>query len=139
MDSSLVARLLVGWVLAITSPSRAGVKSRVGPFDTTDASALDVLELEKPRRSTHRCDSHDDVQACSIGEECSKIDHGHRCALCAQRRNRRSGPAALSLALRLWVARVWQAWPARKNLGQGSAGSSKSSLRGPLSGTALLR
>jgi hypothetical protein len=33
----------------------------------TDAPALDVLELEKARRSTHRCDSHDDVQASPIG------------------------------------------------------------------------
>src|SRR6266540_2034799 len=40
-------------------------------------------------------------------------------ALCAQRRNRRSDSAALSLALRLWIARVWQTWLARKNLGQG--------------------
>ncbi len=61
MDCSLVGRLVVGWVFAITSRSRAGVESRVGPFDTTDAPALDVLELEKPRRSTHGCDSHDNV------------------------------------------------------------------------------
>jgi len=81
VDSSLVARLRLGWVPAITSPSRAGVESGVGPFDMTDAPALDVLEFEKSRGSTHRCDSHDDVQASSIGEECSKVDHGHRCAL----------------------------------------------------------
>jgi hypothetical protein len=58
----------------------------VGPFDMTDAPALDVLELEEPRRSTHRCDSNDDVPASPIGEECSKVDHGHRCAFYAQRK-----------------------------------------------------
>ena len=106
MDCSLVGRLVVGWVFAVPSLSRAGVESGVGPFDTTDAPALDVLELEKPRRSTHGCYSHNDVQASSIGEECSEVDHGHRCALCAQRKESALGLRAAIPSSEAWVARV---------------------------------
>jgi|SRR5712691_1498662 len=38
--------------------------------------------------------------------------------VCAKR-NRRSGSAAPSLALRLWIARVWQTWAREKEPGAG--------------------
>jgi hypothetical protein len=48
------------------------------PSYSTDAPALGVLELEDRRRDAHRRCADDDMEAPSVADDCSDLEHGHR-------------------------------------------------------------
>jgi len=48
------------------------------PSYSADAPALGVLELEDRRRDAHRRCADDDMEAPSVADDCSDLEHGHR-------------------------------------------------------------
>ena len=45
---------------------------------SADPPALRVLELKQGRRDAHRRYANDDVEAPSVADDCSDLEHGHR-------------------------------------------------------------
>jgi hypothetical protein len=48
------------------------------PSYSADAPALGVLELKQRRRNAHRRYANDDMEAPSVADDCSDLEHGHR-------------------------------------------------------------
>src|SRR5205823_1454785 len=48
------------------------------PSYSADAPALNVLELKQRRRDAHRRYADDDMEAPSVADDCSDLEHGHR-------------------------------------------------------------
>ncbi len=48
------------------------------PSYSADAPALGVLELKQRRRDAHRRYADDDMEAPSVPDDCSDLEHGHR-------------------------------------------------------------
>jgi hypothetical protein len=48
------------------------------PSYSADAPALGVLEFEQRRRDAHRRHADDDMEAPSVPDDCSDLEHGHR-------------------------------------------------------------
>ena len=48
------------------------------PSYSADAPALGVLELKQRRRDAHRRYANDDMEAPSVADDCSDLEHGHR-------------------------------------------------------------
>ncbi len=48
------------------------------PSHSADAPALGVLELDQRRRDAHRRDADDDMEAPSVADDCSDLEHSHK-------------------------------------------------------------
>jgi hypothetical protein len=48
------------------------------PSYSTDAPAIGVLELKQRRGDAHRRYADDDMEAPSVADDCSDLEHGHR-------------------------------------------------------------
>ncbi len=48
------------------------------PSYSADPPALRVLELKQGRRDAHRRYANDDMEAPSVADDCSDLEHGHR-------------------------------------------------------------
>jgi len=67
------------------------------PSHSADAPALGVLELDQRRRDAHRRHPDDDMEAPSVADDCSDLEHGHKHApnACASKESAASAAGSI--------------------------------------------
>jgi hypothetical protein len=69
-----VAIIVVGWKAFRWFDDELGIVRSY----SADPPALRVLELKQGRRDAHRRYANDDMEAPSVADDCSDLEHGHR-------------------------------------------------------------
>ncbi len=65
---------VVGWKASRCFDDELGII----PSHSADAPALDVLELDQRRRDAHRRDADDDMEAPSVADDRSDLEHSRK-------------------------------------------------------------
>jgi hypothetical protein len=84
------------------------------PSYSADPPALRVLELKQGRRDAHRRYANDDMEAPSVADDCSDLEHGHRHTpnTCACRESAVSPAGSIPGSEASRIARIGrQRWP----------------------------